>query len=70
MSAASHSAWDGGRVSTAAPGQHDLTSGVWEPLAPSGGLLAAVRRVPVSRLFVMGLDTEFAVRTTVLDALG
>lgn len=57
----SYSAWDGGRLSTAPQGQHDTSADVWTQLGPEGGLLAEMRRTPLARLFVMGLETDHTV---------
>lgn len=69
----SFSAFDGGRLSTAGAGAHDQTAGSEEALQPLDSvddLSHALQAAGVSRLFVMGLATDFVVGNTALDALG
>ena len=67
----SFSTFDGGRVSAAPPGTHDAAPTSHDALEPAdvdlSGTLAAHG---VTRLFVMGLATDFVVGNTILDALG
>ena len=67
----SFSAFDGGRISRAAAGEHDITNTSTNELAPAlFNLSVALADDGVTRLFTMGLATDFVVGNTILDALG
>lgn len=64
----SYSAFDGGRTSTAPPGQHDTQADSTD-LTMNDTLAEHLSRMNVSRLFIMGLATDFVVDRTLVDAL-